>query len=104
MSTIIHSHKYFIRHHLTLVVGVFLCMYFGFHVSHGQRGLAELDYAKSELVEYSEQLAKINVEKDLWESRVIALRPGSLDKDVLEERVRHVLGYKHPHEIEIISP
>lgn len=30
------------------------------------------------------------------ESKVVSLRPGSIEYDLLEERARYVLGYIHP--------
>lgn len=37
------------------------------------------------------------------ERKVLKLRPESLDPDLLEERVRLVLGYTYPDEITVVS-
>lgn len=97
------AHKYFIRQNLALLTGVFLCLYFAFHIIQGERGYLRLMSINSEIVDNRDTLAALQAEKDLWQNKVTGLRPDSLDKDLLEERVRYVLGYKHPDEIEIIS-
>ncbi len=38
-------------------------------------------------------------ERSALEKKVVMMRPGSIDRDLLEERVRFVLGYHKPNEV-----
>ncbi len=58
----------------------------------------------SSMQEISTKFAELNKERLEIEGRVVMLRPYSLNKDLLEERVRLVLGYRHPDEMAIITP
>lgn len=42
-------------------------------------------------------------EREAIEKRVVMMRPGSIDRDLLEERVRYVLGYHKPEEIILLQ-
>ncbi len=62
------------------------------------------------LVQLSQKIETVSQEHDILhdnrmalEGRVIMMRPGSINKDLLEERVRLVLGYKHKDELTILS-
>ena len=45
-----------------------------------------------------------HAEREQLEAKVIKLRPGSIDPDLLEERARTVLGYARPDEHIVILP
>ncbi len=45
----------------------------------------------------------LQTERQLLEQKVRMLRPGSVSKDLLEERVRAVLGYKYADEVAVLS-
>ena len=49
------------------------------------------------------QYDKAHEKRQDLESRVVKLRPGSLDPDLLEERARYVLGYVHPDETVLLG-
>lgn len=42
-------------------------------------------------------------EKEALETKVKMMRPDSLDRDFVEERVRHVLGYTYPSEAVVLE-
>lgn len=46
---------------------------------------------------------RIKSEKEALEKKVVMLRPSSIDKDLLEERARAVLGYKSPGEWAVVG-
>lgn len=84
-----------------LLAGMFMCVYFAYHLTHGPRSIFYLQQLKQDVqlheIAYEDHLAQGNE----LEERVVMLRPGSIDKDFLEERVRVMLGYMHNGEMMI---
>ena len=72
-------------------LGIFL--YFGFHLMHGDRGYFALRGVDQKLVVAKEKYSYLLAEREVLENRVKLLRPGSIDPDMLDERVRIVLGF-----------
>jgi len=58
---------------------------------------------KSQIETMSSERDKLAVERESLEQRVSMMRPGSLDRDLLEERARVVLGYKNQNEMIILG-
>ena len=92
-----------IRENLVLLVGICLCFYFSYHAFQGNRSFVRLLALNSEVSALSEQYAHIKAEREAIEAKVVAMRPGTVSRDLLEERVRAVLGYRHPDEIQLLS-
>ncbi|MCK5518853.1 MAG: septum formation initiator family protein [Alphaproteobacteria bacterium] len=76
--------------------GVFI--YFGFHLMHGDRGYFALRGVNQKLAVAKEKHGHLLAEREVLENCVKLLRPGSLDPDMLDERVRVVLGFVDPDE------
>ena len=70
-----------------------LFLYFGFHLMHGDRGYFALRGVDQKLVVAKEKYSYLLAEREVLENRVKLLRPGSIDPDMLDERVRVVLGF-----------
>ena len=85
-----------------MLIGLLLCFYFSFHIIKGARGFSALIDAKRELVENSDIFQNLQHEKITLQKKVVGLRPESVNKDLLEEQVRYILGYQHPNEINVI--
>ena len=84
------------------ILGVAVIGYFGYHLVHGDRGLVawrELEERISRTEAVARQIAS---ERTELEHRVALLRPDSLDRDMLEERVREVLNLAHPDDVVIL--
>ena len=96
--------RYLIRHNLPTIIGFCLFIYFTYHIGFGERSLLRLMSLERQKAAVSLQYDKLHEERLVLESRVIRLRPGSIDPDLLEERARHVLGYTLPDEQVIIKP
>ena len=77
-------------------LGIFL--YFGFHLMHGDRGYFALRGVDQKLVAAKEKHSHLLAEREVLEKRVKLLRPESIDPDMLDERVRVVLGFVDPEE------
>ena len=77
---------------LFLVLGICLCLYFSFHLLFGERGYLKYvslshQYELSQ-IEYN----KLRAEREALEAKVVGMRSGSIDVDLLEERVQFMLG------------
>ncbi|MBM3518648.1 MAG: septum formation initiator family protein [Alphaproteobacteria bacterium] len=94
------------RRRLRLVVVPAACaligVYFGYHLVQGDRGLvAWLDL--SQRIKRSEtRLEVLSAERAERERRVALLRPDSLDRDLLDEQARRLLGVGHADEVVLL--
>jgi len=84
-----------LRHVAVPLFGAALMAYFAYHAVQGDRGLIawwklRYEIEKTELVH-----SEVAAEKAIMERRVSLLRPESLDRDMLEERARIMLGFVH---------
>lgn len=66
--------------------------YLTFHALSGERGLYALFKETRHLEALQEELAKVSAERAELEHRTRLLGSGSLDRDLLDERAREVLG------------
>lgn len=74
-----------------LLIGT-LIVFFGFHTIAGERGLLERSGLDHEIVMAQEELALLNKQNNLMESRIRLLRVGAIDADMLAETARAQLG------------
>lgn len=75
-----------------------MLVYFVFHSIYGSRGILAYFKLQSELERSQIALDTLRQERLEVENRTKLLRPGSLDKDMLDEKVRSVLGVAKPTE------
>ncbi len=47
--------------------------------------------------------SELGIQESLLQKKNAMMRPGSVDKDLLEEQVRRVLGYRDPNEYTVLS-
>ncbi len=80
------------------LIGFSLCFYFCYHLVQGERSCFRLWSLERRIERLSSEHARLSASRRDLESRVVMLRPGSIDRDLLEERVRHVLGFVHKDE------
>ena len=93
--------RFDIKKHGFAICGLFLCVYFTFHLLQGPRSIFYLQSLTAENLKLEKALTDEKAERQKLEQRVVMLRPGSLDRDLLEERARVMLGYVSPDEIMI---
>ncbi|UCH76014.1 MAG: septum formation initiator family protein [Rhodospirillales bacterium] len=78
--------------------------YFAYHAIEGERGLRSY-FALKQKIEFARaERDNARAERRILERRVLALRPDSLDLDMLEERARQVLGLVHQDDFVIQLP
>lgn len=102
MDTLIDIRMTFHRK-IPLFVGFCLCLYFSYHTISGHRSYTRLSTLTSVSHEKQQILGVLRQEKKEVKVKVVRMRPGSLSADMLEERVRFVLGYKHRDEIIVLG-
>ncbi len=85
------------------VLGTVLVLYFALFAFEGDRGLASLQSLESQVTDAQAQLDVVSAQREAIERKVIALRPNSLDADLLEEVARSELGYVKPDEVVILG-
>jgi cell division protein FtsB len=96
-------HRAIIRENLISLIGMCLCLYFAYHAIQGNRSLMRMVTLKSQIVTMSSERDNLTAERTLLEQKVSMMRPGSLNKDLLEERARVVLGYKNENDVVILG-
>src|SRR5690349_10556020 len=96
-------HRAIIRENLLSLIGMCLCLYFTYHAVSGNRSLMRMITLKSQIETMSEQRDNLNQQREALEEKVVMMRPGSLNKDLLEERARVVLGYKSENDVVILG-
>lgn len=86
------------------LIGAALVTYFGYHAVQGDRGLIAWWNLRYEIEKADFELAAVTVERKRLEHRVALLRPESLDRDMLEERARLMVGNVHPGDLIVPMP
>jgi cell division protein FtsB len=82
---------------------MFMAFYIGYHALHGERGLYALMREKSALTELQTDLISTKAEREKMELRVSHLRDGSLDRDLLDEQMRRMMGVMKNGEIMMLT-
>lgn len=70
----------------------------------GDRGLAAKQILKIQVYEAKLDLAAAEREHGDWDRRLALLRADQVDRDLLEERARTMLGRVHKNDLVIITP
>jgi cell division protein FtsB len=81
------------------VLGFCVVGYFAYHSIEGDRGLVAWLRLQDQIRTATAELSEQQAERKALERRVSLLKPESLDRDLLEERVRVVLNYARRDEI-----
>ena len=79
-------------------ITLLMLVYFVFHSIYGSRGIIAYFKAQSELRNAHKKLELVRSKRLEIENRAKLLRPDSLDKDMLDETTRNVLGFSSPKE------
>ena len=85
--------RFELKKHGLLLCGLFLSIYFTYHLLAGPRSIYHLDDMKAKNAVTANSLLETSHYKDALEQQVLMLRADTLDVDFLEERARIMLGY-----------
>jgi cell division protein FtsB len=77
--------------------------YFVDQANTGERGLEAKRRLKIQAYELTRELDAARTEHQEWERRIALLRSDQIDRDLLEERGRLVLGRVHRNDLVIIT-
>ena len=92
---------YFVKLLIWPSIALAVFAYFVYHLVSGDRGLISYLSLKKETVKRDKIIESLSVKKEDLEKEVDGLSD-PLDTDLLEERVRHMLGFGRDKEITII--
>jgi cell division protein FtsB len=84
-------------------VSAALVGYFVHHAHHGDRGVETRRRIKAQIAETTADLDALKAERLEWERRLSLLRSDQIDRDLLEERARTLLGRVHRNDLVIIT-
>lgn len=90
------------RKNILTLVGMFLCFYFSYHLLQGERSYMRYMVLQKSITDLKQEEIALKANRIALETRVSMLRSGSIDKDLLEERARIVLGYRNTGEKDIL--
>ncbi|WP_132254199.1 MULTISPECIES: FtsB family cell division protein [Methylobacterium] len=85
-------------------VSALVVSYFVHQAENGSRGLEAKRAVKEQAFGLIRELAAVKADRAVWEHRVALLRSEQIDRDLLEERARVVLGRVHANDVVIIDP
>jgi cell division protein FtsB len=92
------------RHIVGPVLAATLFAYFAYHAVQGDRGLIAWIKLNQQVEEARLEQAAIGARRDALARKVHQLQPQTIDADLLEERIRVVLGYFAPNDVLIGPP
>jgi cell division protein FtsB len=78
--------------------------FFVWQAESGNRGLEAKKVLKIRAYGLTRELAAVRAERATWEHRVTLLKSDQIDRDLLEERARIVLGRVHANDVVVITP
>ena len=90
------------RHVVGPFLGIVVVAYFAYHTVHGDRGVLAYVQLRERVAEAERRLHRIKDEQDYWNRHVELLNPDSIDRDMLDERVRLMLGYAQADDIVVL--
>jgi cell division protein FtsB len=78
--------------------------YFVWHALNGERGLkASLEYTK-QIADLDKERAGLRAERAHWQHRIGLIRGDEIDRDLLEEETRRLLGRVNAREVVVLLP
>jgi cell division protein FtsB len=78
--------------------------YFVWHALNGERGLkASLEYTK-QIADLERDRAGLRAERAHWEHRIGLISGNEIDRDLLDEEARRILGRVNGHDLVVLVP
>lgn len=76
--------------------------YFVHHAHSGARGFEAREHYEAQADELTKELNVLKTERTDWERRIALLRSDQIDRDLLDERARIILGRVHRNDLVIM--
>lgn len=77
--------------------------YFLHHAQVGQRGLEAKRELNAQMTQARDDLSSLQRERDEWERRIALVRSDQIDRDLIEEQARTMLGRVHRNDVVILT-
>lgn len=97
------QHRGMIRKNLVTLIGIGLCCYFSYHLIQGQRSAIRFFSLEQTISRMQDEQIILKEKRIELENQVAMLRPNSINKDLLEERARIVLGFRKSGEMDVMN-
>jgi cell division protein FtsB len=78
--------------------------FFVWHAVHGDRGLRVKNEHQAEIQALRKELADLKTERERWTKRVALVTGSSIDRDILDEEARGLLGRVAQQDLVIMLP
>jgi len=98
-----HRRRSPFRHLILPILAIGVLTYFGHHALTGSFGLASKEEYETRISALNAELALLEGQRAELEKRTGMLRDGSLERDMIDEQARRVLGLTRENEIVILN-
>ena len=90
------------NHIIGPLFGILLFTYFVYHSIQGQHGILAWRQLDIHITKAEATVSSLQEKQAKLEQRVIMLRPGTLDLDMVEEQSRRMLNFTHQDDVVVI--
>jgi cell division protein FtsB len=94
-----HRKKSVLRRLIMPVVAAAFLAYFGYHAFNGAFGIWAMDRLEADAAQLGTERDALVAQRKTLERQVAAVRPQSLDADMIDLQARHFLNYMRPDEL-----
>lgn len=84
------------------LLSLILSAYFAYHAWSGRYGIESMRRLDAEAVRLEFELAAVRASRETVERKVMLLRDGTIERDMLDEQARNALNLVHKDEIVIL--
>jgi len=98
-----HRRRSPFRHVILPIFAIGVLSYFSHHALTGSFGLASNQEYESRISALEAELAMLESQRAKLEKRTAMLRDGSLERDMIDEQARRLLGITRENEIVILN-
>ena len=92
-----------LRHLILPVLACGVLTYFGYHATSGSLGLASKQQYEQRIAALEGELQALENKRAALEKKTAMLRDGSLERDMIDEHARRLLGVTRANEIVILQ-
>jgi cell division protein FtsB len=78
--------------------------YFVWHAVNGQRGLKTRNEYEAQIASLQGDLDRLAAERARWSRRIALVQGDTMDRDVLDEQARSILGRVSKYDVVILNP
>ena len=95
--------RYLVRKNFVTLMGMGLFLYFSYHLVQGERSYMRYISLTQSVQTLEQDTAHLQDQRKELEAKVSMMRPGSINRDLLEERARVVLGFRREGEKDVLT-